>query len=547
MNSKISILMFLLLFGKLINAQQLNWTTSWDIEGANVWTTDFHIDGQNNLYTAGYSSGGTQTYNCILNKFSPQGAHQFTKYYNTGGLSENPLVTTCDEGNIYIFRDLFVNVLTSSGDSLLQFGHDSFNCRAIHVDSAGNIFLFSVSYDNDNNKFGPRIIKYNEFGIEMWDYVPFPLSIPNGESARINDAIIDQEGNSTITGSIYRNGTHSIFTAKIDYNGLLLWEDEFNLTGKTIMRGNKIVTDGTVTYVTGCIGKEYYNNSIDAITLAYNSDGSLLWSKVINLNSDYDEAFDIKAFGSGIVVSGLSKTNDSTFLFVANYGINGNENWLYADYNPKWTDSYSFNNFPPLSTSIITAGNDLYITGTTKPTQAVNYYTTVKLNFLGEYRGRIDIPSEFIGRVQNSIKVNNDIILFCTDQNSASALSYIKLISYNSNIITGISELDPHTPDFILEQNYPNPFNPVTKIRYSIPSNVRRETSNKATTAGTSVKLIVFDILGNEVATLVNEIKAPGNYEVLFNADKYGLSSGVYFYHLTAGKFSSTQKLLLMK
>jgi hypothetical protein len=65
------------------------------------------------------------------------------------------------------------------------------------------------------------------------------------------------------------------------------------------------------------------------------------------------------------------------------------------------------------------------------------------------------------------------------------------------------------------------------------------------TIAGVSVKLIVFDILGNEVATLVNEIKAPGNYEIEWNAA--GLSSGVYFYKLKTGNFSKTAKMLLMK
>ena len=85
---------------------------------------------------------------------------------------------------------------------------------------------------------------------------------------------------------------------------------------------------------------------------------------------------------------------------------------------------------------------------------------------------------------------------------------------------------------FELKQNYPNPFNPVTTINYSIPSNG-------------NVKLKIYDILGREVATLVNETKAPGNYEVNFNAAN--LPSGVYFYRLQTGDFIQTKKMILMK
>ena len=88
-----------------------------------------------------------------------------------------------------------------------------------------------------------------------------------------------------------------------------------------------------------------------------------------------------------------------------------------------------------------------------------------------------------------------------------------------------------------LEQNYPNPFNPGTMIKYSIPSKVKSERSN--------VVLKVYDILGNEVVTLVNEAKPAGSYEVEFNASK--LPSGVYFYQLKTGEFVQTRKMVLMK
>ncbi|NNL22488.1 MAG: T9SS type A sorting domain-containing protein [Ignavibacteriaceae bacterium] len=92
----------------------------------------------------------------------------------------------------------------------------------------------------------------------------------------------------------------------------------------------------------------------------------------------------------------------------------------------------------------------------------------------------------------------------------------------------GISIAD----NFVLEQNYPNPFNPTTTIEYTI--------SNSQ-----FVSLKVYDVLGNEITTLVNEVKSTGTYEVTFKAD--GLPSGTYFYQLKAGPFSETKKMILIK
>jgi hypothetical protein len=85
---------------------------------------------------------------------------------------------------------------------------------------------------------------------------------------------------------------------------------------------------------------------------------------------------------------------------------------------------------------------------------------------------------------------------------------------------------------FNLSQNYPNPFNPSTKIKYQIP-----ELS--------FVTLKVYDVLGNEVAALVNEEKPVGSYELEFNATS--LPSGIYFYRLQAGSFVETKKMVLLK
>ena len=86
--------------------------------------------------------------------------------------------------------------------------------------------------------------------------------------------------------------------------------------------------------------------------------------------------------------------------------------------------------------------------------------------------------------------------------------------------------------DYSLGQNYPNPFNSSSDIRYQI-SDIRH------------VRLTVYDLLGREVAVLVDEKKAPGTYEVRFDAS--GLASGVYLYRLTAGSFVQTRKMLLLQ
>ena len=90
---------------------------------------------------------------------------------------------------------------------------------------------------------------------------------------------------------------------------------------------------------------------------------------------------------------------------------------------------------------------------------------------------------------------------------------------------------------YALGQNYPNPFNPSTKISYSIPINNRSETQE--------VKLTIYDVLGKEIAILVNKEQKAGYYETQFDASN--LTSGVYFYRLQVGSFNESKKMILLK
>ena len=110
--------------------------------------------------------------------------------------------------------------------------------------------------------------------------------------------------------------------------------------------------------------------------------------------------------------------------------------------------------------------------------------------------------------------------------------TYFLIDSFEDTTIVGIEDESGLPSDFRLFQNYPNPFNPQTSIRYTVLSS-------------TYVNLIVYDILGREVTTLVNEEKYSGMYEVVFDASH--LSSGIYFCRLTTGKYTETKKMVLQK
>jgi len=101
--------------------------------------------------------------------------------------------------------------------------------------------------------------------------------------------------------------------------------------------------------------------------------------------------------------------------------------------------------------------------------------------------------------------------------------------------LTDAADKNPPIPkEFVLYQNYPNPFNPLTNISYKLP-------------VSDFVTLKIYDVLGREVATPVNEYLTEGFHTVWFDAKNLGLSSGIYFYKLNAGKFQQTKKFVLMK
>ncbi len=215
--------------------------------------------------------------------------------------------------------------------------------------------------------------------------------------------------------------------------------------------------------------------------------------------------------------------------------------------------------------------NNTNSSGTSNWSKSVKFYTTSPFIKITSPNGgeKIYSDSTYIIRWQDNISDNVKIDLILSDTtylvignsistptnaylwnvpDSLSGSGYkIKITSVNDtsltslsnntftiNKITGVKENKNIAKEFKLNQNFPNPFNPTTKIKYSIPVGVQ---------STVSVQLKVYDILGNEVAVLVNKQTEPGNYEVEFNASK--LASGIYFYQLRADNYSQVRKMII--
>jgi len=168
----------------------------------------------------------------------------------------------------------------------------------------------------------------------------------------------------------------------------------------------------------------------------------------------------------------------------------------------------------------------------------LHWSTATELNNQGfeVQRGTANSEFERIGFVEGNGTTTETYTYVYTNKNLNSGKYYYRLkqIDFDGSYeYSNVIEVTVGVPIvFTLNQNFPNPFNPSTTIKYSIP-----EKSN--------VTLKIYDVLGNEIGTLIKEEKPAGTYEITWSEDQ--LPSGIYFYRLQAGSFRETKKMILMK
>ncbi|MBK7105332.1 MAG: T9SS type A sorting domain-containing protein [Ignavibacteriae bacterium] len=297
-------------------------------------------------------------------------------------------------------------------------------------------------------------------------------------------------------------------------------------------------------------GKESYDAEINSImfrsTFAqgsiYVQDISLL-SEIFESSRSYAKGGVVLHMLRGILGDSLFFKSLQTYLVHPNYSYNVAETedfknvceevsgidldyffdeWIYGENYPKYSLEWNYNS----------AGNNK---------------NNVQLLLSQEVNTN---PNYFTMPVQILIKTNLNDTLITAFNNLQNQTFTFEVDGIPENIeldpnnlilktVTNITSINntPQNFDFNLEQNYPNPFNPVTTLKYSIPQNEKRETSN--------VKILIYDVLGKEIKKLVNEKQSPGNYKIEF--DGSSLPSGVYIYQLQVGNFLTSKKMILLK
>jgi len=225
------------------------------------------------------------------------------------------------------------------------------------------------------------------------------------------------------------------------------------------------------------------------------------------ISTDNGVTWTLPIAGIGAQDKNAIVTSGSNLCVAANNGV-----WTSTDNGVTWKHN--------LTSSYITGfGNDganLYAVGSLPPYRSSDN---------GVSWSPVDDNGLF-GSINNTIQFTTQYALINTFGIGVYRRNISEITAIESNQFNGTPKL------FNLEQNYPNPFNPSTTISFSIPTSE-------------FVTLKVFDVLGNEVATLVNEYRRAGSHNIEFDASK--LSSGIYFYKLQTGSFIETKKMILLR
>ncbi len=475
-------------------------TVKYNSAGVQQWVAKYHgpgdsshvpsggiaTDSSGNVYVTGYSYGNGTSFDYATIKYNSAGVQQWVQRYNGPGNMDDETL-------------------------------------AIAADKFGNVYVTGYSYGIDTYT-DYATIKYNTSGVQQW--VQRYVGPSDYDFARA--ITVDISSNVYVTGSSYGAG-YDYATIKYNTAGVQQWVARYNGPGVADEPYAIVVDASGNVYVTGY---SYGNTSgSDYTTIKYDSSGVQQWVARYDgpgNNSDYAKSIAVDDSGN-VYVTGFSysgTTSSTADYATIKYNSSGVQQWVARYNGPGNNYDYAY------SIALDIYGN-IYVTGESYGgTNTQDDYATVKYNPSGvqQWVMRYNGPESFndYGR---KVKVDVSGNVYVTGSSYGYGSSSFATIKYSQPV--GIKKISNSILEqLVLYPNYPNPFNPITKIKFDLPKS-------------SAVKLEIYDLLGREIETLLNEQLNIGTYEVEWNATNY--PSGVYFYRLEEEKFTDVKKMVLIR
>jgi hypothetical protein len=394
----------------------------------------------------------------------------------------------------------------------------------LFVDDIGNVF---TAYSASNHAF---VRKYDRDGNVAWTRQFDSSSTILSKSVSLTS--IDGLGYFLLGNKVVNDTNSNFYIMSFDSSGNRIWYQEFDTKFKRKEWAFKFIKDLQNNLIV--IGQaEIPGNYRDIYIVKINSNGELIWTQTINGQANYDDyPHDVIVdFENCIVVTGKVYKNT-----IPNYRTNQFITAKFSEDGELIFKNIYFDNISLRGTGKllqIDSLNNVYVAGRIS-VDSINYddkMLIIKYDKFGNQIWEIqkDVYSGENDPVKMIINREDDLTItsFCAGQVTPGNIVTFRYSDQPLSI-----EFTELPTNYLLNQNFPNPFNPTTTISYSIPSI-------------TKVNLKVFDVLGNEITTLVDEVQKSGKYQVEF--DGTNLSSGIYLYRLITNNYLQTRKMILIK
>ncbi|MBK9097954.1 MAG: T9SS type A sorting domain-containing protein [bacterium] len=420
--------------------------------------------------------------------------------------------------------DVWLIKTDASGDTLWTkmygtYHYDYASC--VHQTADGGYIIFGETDSFDPNFWEGWLIKTNSYGDTIWtkhlgDYAYY----------FIDDGLELPGGGYVFVGStkISAGAPEDIWLVKTDSYGDTIWTKTFGGSENDIPTSICRTSDGG--FMIGGVTKSFGSGNYDAWLIRTNSDGNLVWTKTYG-DDRSNHASDVKQTDDGgYIIAGSTEASNHY-----------NDAWLVkTDYNGDtlWTRNWGSDEHDGAMSVVQTSDGGYVWTGYRKISTFTQDLWILKTDEDGNTLWSKTYGGTFnnIGRSINKTSDGSFIIAgdyYSEDTNTRD----VWLLKVDPDISDVERDEQAEIPEtIILKQNYPNPFNPSTTFEFGIPEIQ-------------FVSLSVYNLLGEQVGLLVNEILSAGNYRVDWDAGD--LPSGIYIYKLIAGEFSLSNKMILMK